>query len=468
MLTPLRAEYGPGAVTGLPDDLFSSIDFTRGALVAISGGGDSTALLLLLKHYLDRKAPAAPLLAVTVDHDLRPDSAAEARTVARLCAEHGIPHRTLAWSGDKPSTGLPAAAREARYRLLADAAKDAGIGMIVTGHTADDQVETVSMRLMRTQSSGPRHERGLAGMAPATLYDWSVWIVRPLLRTRRQALREFLNREGVGWIEDPTNIDENFERPRIRAALHGDHAALRFADGVAAATGAAVLREDVGRRAAALIRRFASQPAPGLVRLDPAFADGDRDAAVTAMRMLLATVGGTPFPPDEARTAALVDKLGTPGLCATLSRTVIDARRTGIFLRRELRDLPTASIVTDGMIWDGRRRINFRDEPGSLLIETRDAKAAATRPTPESSIPDSLLRAANAAEPTFRRNPARPALSAGKPLEAEISPLVAPFARFLPSFDLDLAEAVADLVGAPALPVPPLAGLHAGKQAGKA
>lgn len=462
MLTPLRAEPGTSIVTGLPD-LFSSIDFTHGALVAISGGGDSTALLLLLKRHLDRKAPAAPLLAVTVDHDLRPDSGAEARAVARVCAEHGIPHRTLVWIGAKPSTGLPAAAREARYRLLAEVAKDAGIGMIVTGHTADDQAETVSMRQGRTHAAGTRHERGLAGMAPATLYDWSVWIVRPLLGIRREALREFLGREGVDWIEDPTNIDEHFERPRIRAALRTGRAAHRFADSMAAATGAAAMREDIGRRAAALIRGFASQPAPGLVRLDPAFADGDRHAAVTAMRMLLATVGGTPFPPDEARTAALIDRLGTAGLCATLSRTVIDVRRAGIFLHREWRDLPAASIVTDGMVWDGRRRINFRDAPGGLLIEPLGREAAATHPNPENGVPVSLLRAANAAEPAIRRDPARPAPSLRKPLEAEVFPLVAPFALFLPSFDLDLAAALAGLVGAPAFPMPPFADNQANK-----
>jgi tRNA(Ile)-lysidine synthase len=467
VLTSLQAEHGSSIVTSLPDDLFSSIDFTHGALVAISGGGDSTALLLLLKRHLDRKAPTAPFIAVTVDHDLRPDSAAEAKAVARLCTEHGIPHKTLVWNGAKPSTGVPAAARETRYRLLAEAAKDAGIGMVVTGHTADDQAETVSMRQSRTQAADPPHERGLAGMAPATLYDWSVWIVRPLLGTRRETLREFLRREGVGWIEDPTNIDEHFERPRIRAALHKGHAAHQFADSMAAATSAATMRETMSRHAATLIRDFASQPAPGLVRLDPAFAGGDRHAAVTAMRMLLATVGGTSFPPDEARTAALFGRLGTPGLCATLSRTMIDVRRAGIFLRREQRDLPAASIAIDGMVWDGRRRINFRDEGGGLLIEPLGPRAAAERTIPENGVPDSLLRAANAAEPTFRHDPERTALSPRKPLDAEVLPLVAPFARFLPSFDLDLAAALADLVGAPALPMPPLTGLRRGRQAGK-
>jgi tRNA(Ile)-lysidine synthase len=468
VLTAPRADRDPGTATDPFDSVFSSIDFTGGALVAISGGGDSTALLLLLKQYLDRNAPATQLLAVTVDHDLRSDSAAEAEAVARLCADLGIAHRTLLWTGTKPSTGLPAAAREARYRLLAKAAKDAGIGMILTGHTADDQAETVLMRQMRTDEGAGQHGRGLAGMAPATLYDWQTWIVRPLLGTRREALREFLRRQGADWVDDPTNADEAFERPRIRKGLDAHRNPQHFAEIIATAKCQAAAREATSRRAAALVRSFASQPAAGLIRLDPAFAVGDRDAAIAALRVLLATVGGVAFPPDEARTAALIDNITDAPFCATLSRSVIDARRTGIFLRRELRDLPEAATAVDGMVWDGRRRINFHDEAGSLLIEPLGSKAAAKRPVPENGVPASLVRAASAAEPAFRHAPEQSAASSGNPPEGMAMPMISPFARFLPSFDLRLAEVVADLVGAPVLPASPVGSFRAGKQSGKA
>ncbi|RVC08366.1 tRNA lysidine(34) synthetase TilS, partial [Mesorhizobium sp. M7A.F.Ca.AU.001.01.1.1] len=349
---------------------FSHIDFTSGAVAAVSGGSDSTALLLLLKHHLERRAPATRLLAVTIDHGLRSGSAAEAQTVAKLCARLGISHRILTWSGPKPSTGLPAAAREARYRLLAEAAQAEGIGMILTGHTADDQAETVLMRHARDEGQGHAGMagRGLAGMAPATLYDWRIWIVRPLLGVRRAALRDVLRRQNVGWADDPTNDDAAFERPRVRAALAGE--SVEHVKGMLMLAGQAALeRRQLGASAAGLIDGFASQPAIGLIRLDPCLlSSGDEQAAVYALRILLATTGGIAFLPDQARSEALFGRLRAGFLCATLSRTVVDSRRSGIFLRREARGLPAAAAATGSTLWDGRRHITLNDSSSALLI----------------------------------------------------------------------------------------------------
>ncbi|RWC34513.1 MAG: tRNA lysidine(34) synthetase TilS [Mesorhizobium sp.] len=452
-----------------PDpSVFSQIDFTNGAVAAVSGGSDSTALLLLLKDHLDRTAPATKLLAVTIDHGLRPGSAAEAQAVARLCLGRGIAHRTLVWSGRKPSTGMPAAAREARYRLLAEAAQAEGIGLILTGHTADDQAETVLMR--KAREDGARQDgRGLAGMAPATLYDWRIWIARPLLGTRRAALREVLQRSNVGWVEDPTNEDEAFERPRIRAALADRNGTQRVEDAVALAARAAVEREQLGHRAAALIRGFASRPAAGLIRLDPGFATaGDEAAAVYALRILLATVGGVAFLPDQVRSEALLDRLRAAPFCATLSRTVIDARRAGLFLRRETRNLPPAAPAVDNALWDGRRRIKLGDEPGAFLIAPLGAARAAKQAIPEDGTPPSLFRAALAAEPVLWRASELPGECLGSAQDSPVlpgmavCPVVAPFARFLPSFDLAPAGTVAALIGAPLLPATPFSGHTAG------
>ncbi|MER9834194.1 tRNA lysidine(34) synthetase TilS [Mesorhizobium sp. M0145] len=480
---------------------FSQIDFSNGAVAAVSGGSDSTALLLLLKAHLDRNATATKLLAVTIDHQLRPQAAAEAQAVARLCAARGIAHRILAWSGHKPSTGLPAAAREARYRLLAEAAEAAGIGLILTGHTADDQAETVLMRQARDEwardewardeqasdggasdegqsDDGPRDEgRGLAGMAPATLYEWRHWIVRPLLGIRRAELREFLRREQVAWIEDPTNADTAFERPRVRAALAEGDGTPRVAEAIALARKAAAEREQLGHRAAMLIRSLASRPAAGLVRLDRDFATAaDSRAAIYALRILLAATGGTAFLPDQARSEALFGRFRTGPLCATLSRTVIDARRTGIFLHRELRDLPPAVALSGNALWDCRRRITLGDSSGALLIAPLlvaplGAALAAKRAIEGHGTPASLVRAALAAEPALWQDGEclgllgeGPGLPGEGPMPAAVAayPAVAPFARFLPSFDLAPADAVAALLGAAPVPASPFGGHSAG------
>ncbi|MBZ9796211.1 tRNA lysidine(34) synthetase TilS [Mesorhizobium sp. ES1-4] len=454
----------PDAEPDLSTRLFSHIDFTNGAVAAVSGGSDSTALLLLLKQHLDRTEPSARLLAVTVDHGLRPGSAAEARAVAKLCAERGVAHRVLAWSGEKPSTGLPAAAREARYRLLASAARAEGIGLIVTGHTLDDQAETVLMR--RERSDAAREEgRGLAGMAPATLHDWRDWIVRPLLGVRRHALRDYLRRQKVGWAEDPTNADEAFERPRMRATLAGEAGAQRMNDALALAAREADVRTRLGAEAASLVERFASQPTAGLIRLDPALLSaGDDRAAVYALRILLATSGGIALLPDQARSEALLVRLKAGFLCATLSRTVVDFRRAGIFLRREMRNLPATVAAVDAAIWDGRRQITLNDASGTLLIAPFGAAAAKRRVVDRGEAPPSLVRAALAAEPVSRQAVEKTGPAPDWPTSQGFAavPVVAPFARFLPSFDLAPARAVAALTGATPPPASPLRGHSAG------
>ena len=157
------------------------------------------------------------LRVVTVDHGLRPEAAAEAAFVAGVCEGLGLLHYTLSWEGIKPNTGVSEAARKARYMLMEEFAADAGAKEILTGHTANDQAETIWMRNAR-DGNNPQW-RGLAGMAGSMLLPSAITVSRPLLACQRDELRAYLVGIGQAWIEDPSNQDHSYERVRVRQAL---------------------------------------------------------------------------------------------------------------------------------------------------------------------------------------------------------------------------------------------------------
>ncbi|MDF0493939.1 tRNA lysidine(34) synthetase TilS [Bradyrhizobium yuanmingense] len=193
--------------------LFAGLRDAPALVLAVSGGPDSVALMWLAARWQRSLARGPQLTVVTIDHGLRPEAAREAREVKRLAAALGLPHRTLRWRGEKPKTGLPAAAREARYRLLAQAARAAGASHVLTAHTRDDQAETLLMRLFRGSGLA-----GLSAMAPFTERDGIV-LARPLLDVPKSQLIATLRRARIGFAEDPTNRDTAFTRPRLRALL---------------------------------------------------------------------------------------------------------------------------------------------------------------------------------------------------------------------------------------------------------
>ena len=200
------------------DVLFGGLGGLPGLVLAISGGPDSTALLLLAARWAKRRKRAPKLLAVTVDHGLRAEGKREAAAVERLARRLGVAHRTRRWHGDKPASGLQEAARLARYRLLAESAASAGYAHIVTAHTQDDQAETVLFRLAR--GSGLR---GLGGMAYATPLPVggrdTVFLVRPLLAVPKTRLYATLKAASIAYSEDPTNRDPRFARARLRGLM---------------------------------------------------------------------------------------------------------------------------------------------------------------------------------------------------------------------------------------------------------
>lgn len=413
-----------------PGRLFAPLDLSdrRTVLVAVSGGSDSTALLHLIKSFADERD--LRVVAATVDHGLRAASAGEARQVAAECAALGIEHRTLQWTGEKPSAGVQAAARLARYRLLSEAAQDAATDLVLLGHTEDDQRETVAMRRARSDPGG----RGDAGMARATLYDERTWFARPLLDVSRADLRQWLADRGIGWLEDPSNVDRRFERVRVRQEKPG-----------AQADAAHRLSENA--LAAALLATVI-QPSPGLFRAGAGLATAP--GGVTALRMLLAVIGGTEHLPDEERARMLASRLGAPRLRATLSRTVVDRRGEAVWLYRESRGLPAPARLAADAIWDGRYRLGG-DQVAGMTVAPLGASAREVDISVPAGASQALVRAALAAQPALDAG----SRSAPVPVLADAVPLLGPWRTFLPGFDLAPANALRAVLGLPNLPPSP-------------
>jgi tRNA(Ile)-lysidine synthase len=213
--------------------LFAGLGDEPALILAVSGGPDSTALMWLAARWRARRKRGPKMIAATVDHGLRKESAGEAREVARLARKLGVAHRILRWTGKKPATGIQEAARNARYRLLNKAAREANARHILTAHTLDDQAETVLFRM--TRGSGVT---GLRGMAPqssvplplGTEHYWRnmrrhrkarrpLILLRPFLHVPKSRLMATLAAARIQFADDASNRDPRFARPRLRELM---------------------------------------------------------------------------------------------------------------------------------------------------------------------------------------------------------------------------------------------------------
>lgn len=194
--------------------LFEPLAHVPAMVLAVSGGPDSTALLYLAARWRAAQGRGPKLFAVTIDHGLRAESAAEAKVVGRLAKSLGVTHRILRWTGRKPKTGLQEAARDARYRLLAQAARRVKAPFIFTAHTRDDQAETVLFRLAR--GSGLI---GLRGMMPDRHLGDGIHVMRLLLDIPKVRLIATVKAAGLAAVDDPSNRNPAFARTRLRGIM---------------------------------------------------------------------------------------------------------------------------------------------------------------------------------------------------------------------------------------------------------
>lgn len=305
--------------------------------VAFSGGGDSLALLLAAKAWADEAGRR--IVAFTVDHQLLDWSGEWVAWCAARAGRIGIDHRALAWEGPKPSTGVPAAARAARHRLIAEAAREADAKVVLFGHTADDVLEAEAMRADGVRISSPQ----VWSPSPVWPEGRRLFILRPLITARRSELRHWLRAMGETWIDDPVNEDMHQPRARARAALAGAR------------------RDRSEVEAAQVIPAFGCSfgPAGEIVQLRPF--RGPASELRDWLGVAVVCAAGAERPLRREPLRRLAERLtSNEAFAATLGGARIIASESKVTLCRETRDRRGRSCaaieLTPGrlLVWDGR------------------------------------------------------------------------------------------------------------------
>lgn len=324
--------------------------------VAVSGGGDSMALLDLLRHWAEDQG--VPLEVVTVDHGLRAEAKDEIALAAEYCAAQGIPHSVLEWHWDGRGN-LQARAREARYGLMADWARARGVDVIALGHTRDDQAETFLMRLARESGSD-----GLRGMDTRFERNGITW-ARPVLSQSREELREYLHRQGIPWAEDASNTDAGFERVRARQVLAALEPLGIDANTLTGVAHNLAMENGIVRCAVAEWTKGTVTDEAGALRV--ARRDLRLQYPEVQRRLVLAILGWLTGPGYPPRRLALADFIFaiTGGQTATLSGVICFTRKDTVWFAREYNAVK--DLTSENGLWDGRWRMTGAAEAGLTI-----------------------------------------------------------------------------------------------------
>ena len=299
--------------------------------------------------------------ALIVDHGLRPSAAAEARQVADWLGARRIDHHILRWTGAKPATGIQAAAREARYRLLGDWCRAGGVLHLLLAHHLDDQGETIALRGARQSGAD-----GLAGMA-AVRELAGLRLLRPLLGVPKARLLATLEALRQPWLEDPSNFAQSFARGRLRrgagldvprlARLAAEHARRRA--------------ENEKRTAVWLARNARIDPAGFVMLAGHALAAAPPHVRRRAIQQILMSIGGNRYPPRGARLERLVEQLRA-GLAS--GRTLAGCRvlpwQGALLICREAHRIAEVATLAPGapVLWDGRFRLELYGNAPTLTV----------------------------------------------------------------------------------------------------
>lgn len=341
--------------------------------LAVSGGPDSLALMLLAQRWAADGGNRPRLVIYSLDHGLRPEAADEVGMVLTLAAKLGLEARGLAWTDEKPTSGVQEAARQARYRLIGEAMKGDGASLLLTAHHRGDQAETVLMRL--AHGSGIE---GLKGMTPMSTVE-GVRVFRPLLEVEQSSLAALVQAAGLSPAQDPSNEDPSYERVRWRRLLpmlaeEGlDSAALsRFALRMAEADQALSQMADAAFAELVTLDGFgaASLPHQAFDALSPAI--GRR-----LLGRVLNIVGGRQKPRALGQVERLYDQVAAGDLprAATLLGAVVRLKGGALTVSREPgRVLPGDVSLPPGqqVVWDQRFLISNVSDDAALVASATD------------------------------------------------------------------------------------------------
>lgn len=351
------------------DTLFSGFQRYPRIALAVSGGADSVALMRLTHIWSARTVEPPSFTVLTVDHGLRAAAAAEAEWVKREAAVLGLDHHTLIWEGAKPATGIQAKARTARYALICDYCRAHDIPALATAHTADDQAETLLMRLAR--GSGVD---GLAGMAPVTPLD-GVYVLRPLLALPRSRLVASLNALGQQWVDDPSNEDAHYERVRIRRSLRraGGELGLTIEALALSARRLRRARDAIEDMTTRFLREALTVHEAGYGETALAALTGaPEEIAVQSLARMARIFGRQTEPLRMAKVEAAQALLRAGGRGATLGGCRFTVRHGALQAVREFGRMERTAITLhpgETVLWDGRFSVTLPHSPHATAPE---------------------------------------------------------------------------------------------------
>ncbi|WP_370931355.1 tRNA lysidine(34) synthetase TilS [Bartonella sp. DGB1] len=391
--------------------------------VAVSGGGDSLALLFLLYNYFKKNNLLSNLYAVTIDHDLRAESADEAKFVAEFCKSYNIHHKIIKWQDTKPEHSLPMHARTARYTLLTEYMKVIGSKYLWVGHTWDDQKETIYMRQIRGQG------RGEAGIPPISILFNKFFLLRPLLDVKRADLRHYLKTNKIVWVDDPTNEDLAYERPRVRKLLQNINPNINRVNLQSAVT----RRINLNKETLSLLSSFNISWDSGKLLLPIALLGEApyKKKVAFAVNLLVSIIGGNSYLlswSDQEKLFNNLLKLSN-GKSITIARSIIKKSKSELILSREKRHLKSQVILPNSQkIWDNRFLIRNKQNY-QLLIEPASFFADGVKISSEYGVFEI------------------PAGSFLKYKNLEVEYLLQPFYFMTNIYDIEIYKKLSDLLG---------------------